>query len=77
MRFYSEYTIYKDRKTGLLHNKVTIKIVLNKFYVFSHKNNNSNVMLSRNSQNVQCGGHLELIKMLNDTKTSFLHKKRF
>ena len=34
-------------------------------------------MLSRNNQNIQCVGHLELVKLLNDTKTSFLHKRRF
>jgi len=41
--------INKERKTGLLYNTVTIKLVWNKFYVFGHKNNYLNVMSSRNS----------------------------
>jgi len=57
-------------------NTITIKSVLNKFYVFSHKNNDSNVQSSY-IEKVKCGGHLELIKILNDTKKVFCIKRCF
>ena len=52
-------------RLGTVNEKVTIKSVINKFYAFSHKNNDLNVLKLKD----KCGGHLELIRMLNDTQT--------